>query len=63
MINLLPVDWKHIQAQMAAASKQSMHAGTHFPDLRRMESWVNFSGTEGRQIFHFWQNWEWNSGP
>ena len=28
MINLPPADWKHIQAQMAAASKQSMHAGT-----------------------------------
>ena len=29
MINLPPADWKHIQAQIAAASKQSMHAGTH----------------------------------
>ena len=38
MINLPPADWKHIQAQMAAASKQSMHAGTHFTDLGRMES-------------------------
>ena len=38
MINLSPADWKHIQAQMAAASKQSMHAGTHFTDLGRMES-------------------------
>ena len=28
MINLPPADWKHIQTQMAAASKQSMHAGT-----------------------------------
>ena len=27
MINLPPADWKHIQAQIAAASKQSMHAG------------------------------------
>ena len=27
MINLPPADWKHIQVQMAAASKQSMHAG------------------------------------
>ena len=26
------------QAQIAAASKQSMHAGTHFTDLGRMES-------------------------
>ena len=26
MINLPPADWKHIQAQIAAASKQSMHA-------------------------------------
>ena len=63
MINLPPADWKHIQAQIAAASKQSMHAGTHFTDLRRMESWVNFSGKEGRQIFQSWQNWEWNLGP
>ena len=38
MINLPPADWKHIQAQIAAASKQSMHAGTHFTDLGRMES-------------------------
>ena len=38
MINLPPADWKHIQAQIAAASKQSIHAGTHFPDLGRMES-------------------------
>ena len=38
MINLPPADWKHIQAQMAAASKQSMHAGTRFTDLGRMES-------------------------
>jgi len=38
MINLPPADWKHIQAQMAVASKQSMHAGTHFTDLGRMES-------------------------
>ena len=38
MINLPPVDWKHIQVQIAAASKQSMHAGTHFTDLGRMES-------------------------
>ena len=30
MINLPPADWKHIQAQIAAASKQSMHAGTHY---------------------------------
>ena len=30
MINLPPADWKHIQAQIAAASKQSMHAGTQF---------------------------------
>ena len=29
MMNLPPADWKHIQAQIAAASKQSMHAGTH----------------------------------
>ena len=29
MINLSPADWKHIQAPMAAASKQSMHAGTY----------------------------------
>ena len=29
MINLPPADWKHIQVQIAAASKQSMHAGTH----------------------------------
>ena len=56
MINLPPADWKHIQAQIAAASKQSMHAGTHFTDLGRMESWVNFSGKEGRQIFHSRQN-------
>ena len=38
MINLPPADWKHIQAQIAAASKQSMHDGTHFTDLGRMES-------------------------
>ena len=38
MINLPPEDWKHIQAQIAAASKQSMHAGTQFTDLGRMES-------------------------
>ena len=38
MINLPPANWKHIQAQIAAASKQSMHAGTHFTDLGRMES-------------------------
>ena len=38
MINLPPADRKHIQAQMAVASKQSMHAGTHFTDLGRMES-------------------------
>ena len=38
MINLAPADWKHIQAQIVAASKQSMHAGTHFTDLGRMES-------------------------
>ena len=38
MINLPPADWKHIQAQIAAASKQSMHAGTRFTDLGRMES-------------------------
>ena len=37
-INLPPADWKQIQAQMAAASKQSMHAGTHFTDLGRIES-------------------------
>ena len=30
MINLPPADRKHIQAQIAAASKQSMHAGTHW---------------------------------
>ena len=63
MINLPPADWKHIQAQIAAASKQSMHAGTHFTDLGRMESWVNFSGKEVRQIFHSRQNREWNPGP
>ena len=38
VIKLPPVDWKHIQAQIAAASKQSMHAGTHFTDLGRIES-------------------------
>ena len=38
MINLPPADWKHIQAQMAAAFKQSMHAGTHFTDLGRIKS-------------------------
>ena len=38
MINLPPADWKHIQTQIAAASKQSMHAGTHFTDLGRKES-------------------------
>ena len=38
MINLPPADWKHIQAQIAAASKQSMHAVTQFTDLGRMES-------------------------
>ena len=38
MINLPPADRKHIEAQMAAASKQSMHAGTHFTNLGRMES-------------------------
>ena len=59
MINLPPADWKHIQAQIAAASKQSMHAGTQFTDLGRMESWVNFSGKEGRQIFQSRQNREW----
>ena len=30
MINLPPADWKHIQAQIAAASKQSMHAGIEY---------------------------------
>ena len=63
MINLPPADWKQIQAQIAAASKQSMHAGTHFTDLGRMESWVNFSEKEGRQIFQSRQNPEWNPGP
>ena len=38
MINLPPADWKHIQAKIAAASKQSMQSGTHFTDLGRMES-------------------------
>ena len=38
MMNLPPADWKHIQAQIAATPKQSMHAGTHFTDLGRMES-------------------------
>ena len=42
---------------------QSMHAGTRFTDLGRMESWVNFSGKEGRQIFQSRQNREWNPGP
>ena len=37
MINLPPSYWKHIQAQIAAASKKPMHAGTHFTDLGRME--------------------------
>ena len=32
---------------MAAASNQSVLAGTHFTDPERMESWVNFSGKEG----------------
>ena len=36
MINFPPADWKHIQAQIAAASKQSMHAGTHFTDLGKL---------------------------
>ena len=38
VINLPPADWKHTQAQIAAASKYSMHADTHFTDLGRMES-------------------------
>ena len=35
MINLPPADWKHIQAQIAAASKQSTHAGTHAWNISR----------------------------
>ena len=42
MMNLPPADWKHIQAQIAAASKQSMHAGTHFTDLGRLKVTVFF---------------------
>ena len=38
MIYLPPADWKHIQAQNGAAYKQSMHAGTLFTDIGRMES-------------------------
>ena len=38
MINLPPADWMHTQAQIAAASKRSMHAGTHFTDFGSMES-------------------------
>lgn len=42
MINLPPADWKPIQAQIAAASKQSMmHAGTH---LENIASLVKSSG-------------------
>ena len=47
MISLPPADRKHLWAQVAAASKWSMYAGTHFTDPGRMESWVNFSGKEG----------------
>ena len=32
---------------MAASTKRSMYAGTHFNDPGRMESRVNFSGKEG----------------
>ena len=47
MINLPPADRKHILAPLAAALKRSMYAGTHFTDLGRMESCVNFNGKEG----------------
>ena len=49
MINLPPADRKHIQAQIAAASKQSMHAGTHFTDLGSRDR-VN------AEIEHFYAN-------
>ena len=39
MISSLPADRKHIKAHLAAALMRSMHAGTHFTDLGRMESW------------------------
>ena len=42
MINLPPADWKHTQAQIAAASKQSMHAGTHFTLKWTFPAEVNF---------------------
>ena len=38
MISLPPADRKHIKAPQAAASNQSMYAGTHFTDPGRMES-------------------------
>ena len=38
MINLPPSELEALQVQIAAASKQSMHASTHFTDLERMES-------------------------
>ena len=38
MISLPPANRKHIEVQVAAASNQSMHAGTHFTDPGRMES-------------------------
>ena len=43
MIILLPADRKHIQARLAAASKQSMYDGTHFTDPGRMESWAEWT--------------------
>ena len=49
MISLPPADRKHIKAHLAATLMWSMHAGTHFTDLGRMESWVNFSGKEGHR--------------
>ena len=51
MINLPPADWKHIQAQIAAASKQSMmHAGTH---LENIASLVKSSGFFRLLYFYF----------
>ena len=47
MISLPPADREHIKVPLAAASKQSMYAGTHFINPGRMESQVNFSRKEG----------------
>ena len=38
-----------------------MYAGTHFTDLERMESWVNFSMKEGHTEFNDQaEDWTWD---